>query len=128
MTYDLHGTWESKTGHHTAMGPEGDKLTLPFAIWYWMNNRDTWEKPGIRKGMPSQQDRPRFRDIRTRIWLSKPRQQWPRSWKRLYVYTQGEVQPVLKGSWRTSRFALWVLPWWKTTQQKPHMAIKERTG
>ncbi|KAJ7375200.1 hypothetical protein OS493_001943 [Desmophyllum pertusum] len=29
MTYDLHGTWEYKTGHHTAMGPEGDKLTLP---------------------------------------------------------------------------------------------------
>ena len=52
MTYDLHGTWEYKTGHHTAMGPEGDKLTLPFAVWYWMNNRDTWEKPGIRKGMP----------------------------------------------------------------------------
>ena len=38
MTYDLHGIWESKTGHHTAMGPVGDKLTLPFAIWYWMNN------------------------------------------------------------------------------------------
>ncbi|XP_032237466.2 chitinase-3-like protein 1 [Nematostella vectensis] len=53
MTYDLHGTWEYKTGHHTAMGPDGDKLTLPFAIWYWMNNRDTWEKPGIRKGMPA---------------------------------------------------------------------------
>lgn len=53
MTYDLHGTWEYKTGHHTAMGPEGDKLTLPFAVWYWMNNRDTWEKPGIRKGMPA---------------------------------------------------------------------------
>lgn len=53
MTYDLHGTWEYKTGHHTAMGPDGDKLTLPFAVWYWMNNRDTWEKPGIRKGMPA---------------------------------------------------------------------------
>ncbi|EDO40446.1 predicted protein [Nematostella vectensis] len=53
MTYDLHGTWEPKTGHHTAMGPDGDKLTLPFAIWYWMNNRDTWEKPGIRNGMPA---------------------------------------------------------------------------
>ena len=38
MTYDLHGTWEYKTGHHTAMGPDGDKLTLPFAVWYWMNN------------------------------------------------------------------------------------------
>ena len=53
MTYDLHGTWEYKTGHHTAVGPEGDKLTLPFAVWYWMNNRDTWEKPGIREGMPA---------------------------------------------------------------------------
>ena len=53
MTYDLHGTWEYKTGHHAAMGPEGDKLTLLFAVWYWMNNRDTWEKPGIRKGMPA---------------------------------------------------------------------------
>ena len=53
MTYDLHGTWEYKTGHHTAVGPDGDKLTLPFAVWYWMNNRDTWEKPGIRKGMPA---------------------------------------------------------------------------
>ena len=35
------------------MGPDGDKFTLQFAVWYWMNNRDTWEKPGIRKGMPA---------------------------------------------------------------------------
>ncbi|KAK3735395.1 hypothetical protein QZH41_003468 [Actinostola sp. cb2023] len=53
MTYDFHGTWDTKIGHHTAMGPDGDKLTLPFAVWYWMNNRETWEKPGIRKGMPA---------------------------------------------------------------------------
>ena len=53
MTYDLHGLFENKTGHHTAMGPEGDTRTVPFAVWYWMNNRDTREKSGIRKGMPA---------------------------------------------------------------------------
>ena len=37
MTYDLHGNWESKTGHHTAMGPPGDQLTIPFAVNYWIS-------------------------------------------------------------------------------------------
>ena len=54
MTYDFHGLSDNKTGHHTAMGPDSDKLTVPFAVWYWMNNRDTWEKLGMRAdGMPA---------------------------------------------------------------------------
>ncbi|XP_001641806.3 acidic mammalian chitinase [Nematostella vectensis] len=42
MTYDLHGPWEPYTGHHTALvGPPGDKLTVSYAVKYWME-----------KGMP----------------------------------------------------------------------------
>lgn len=37
MTYDLHGNWESKTGHHTAMGPPRDQLTVSFAVKYWIS-------------------------------------------------------------------------------------------
>ena len=38
MAYDLHGVWDKKTGHHTAMRPESpdDFLTVPFALDYWM--------------------------------------------------------------------------------------------
>lgn len=35
MTYDLHGDWENKLGHHTAM-VGNDKLTIPDAINYWV--------------------------------------------------------------------------------------------
>jgi len=35
MTYDLHGPWESVTGHHTAMTGT-DQLTVPFAVDYWL--------------------------------------------------------------------------------------------
>lgn len=42
MAYDLHGSWEPQTGHHTALeGPPGDKLTVSYAVQYWMD-----------KGMP----------------------------------------------------------------------------
>ena len=38
MTYDLHGTWDPQTGHHTALvGPAGDQLTVTFAVEYWIN-------------------------------------------------------------------------------------------
>ncbi|XP_057310495.1 uncharacterized protein LOC130648459 [Hydractinia symbiolongicarpus] len=42
MTYDLHGSWESITGHHTAMATDGagagrEKLTVPYAVDYWIN-------------------------------------------------------------------------------------------
>lgn len=38
MTYDLRGSWESSTGHHTALtGSPGDKLTISFAVQYWLN-------------------------------------------------------------------------------------------
>lgn len=38
MTYDLHGTWDPVTGHHTAlMGPPGDQLTVSYAVQYWMD-------------------------------------------------------------------------------------------
>ena len=36
MTYDLHGNWDSVTGHHTAMVGD-DKLTVPFAVQYWID-------------------------------------------------------------------------------------------
>jgi len=36
MTYDLHGTWDDVTGHHTAMVGD-DKLTVPFAVQYWID-------------------------------------------------------------------------------------------
>ena len=38
MTYDLHGTWDKKTGHHAALnGPSGDPLTVSFATQYWID-------------------------------------------------------------------------------------------
>ena len=38
MAYDLHGLWESTTGHHTAIeGPPGDRLTVSYALQYWMS-------------------------------------------------------------------------------------------
>ena len=37
MTYDLHGNWDKVTGHHTAMVGD-DKLTVPFAAQYWIDN------------------------------------------------------------------------------------------
>ena len=36
MTYDLHGNWDKVTGHHTAMVGD-DKLTVPFAVQYWID-------------------------------------------------------------------------------------------
>ncbi|XP_078370863.1 chitinase-3-like protein 1 isoform X2 [Oculina patagonica] len=42
MAYDLHGSWDPTTGHHTALeGPPGDQLTVSYAVQYWMD-----------KGMP----------------------------------------------------------------------------
>lgn len=40
MTYDLHGGWEWKTGHHTAMktSVSWDTLSVPNAVDYWMTN------------------------------------------------------------------------------------------
>ena len=38
MTYDLHGSWDPVTGHHTVLvGPPGDKLTVTNAVQYWMD-------------------------------------------------------------------------------------------
>ncbi|XP_028402554.1 chitotriosidase-1-like isoform X2 [Dendronephthya gigantea] len=42
MTYDLHGKWDKKTGHQTAMYGN-DKLTVRYAVEHWM-----------KKGMPAQ--------------------------------------------------------------------------
>ena len=43
MTYDLHTSAESQTGHHAALvGSSGDELTVSFATQYWID-----------KGMPS---------------------------------------------------------------------------
>jgi len=35
MAYDLHGQWDKKTGHHTAMVGD-DKLTVPYSVEFWM--------------------------------------------------------------------------------------------
>ena len=35
MAYDLHGSWDKTTGHHTAMHG-GDRLTVNYAVEYWM--------------------------------------------------------------------------------------------
>ena len=38
MTYDLRGSWDRRTGHHTALaGPPGDTLTVSYAVQYWIN-------------------------------------------------------------------------------------------
>ena len=38
MTYDLRGSWDRRTGHHTALeGPQGDTLTVSHAVQYWIN-------------------------------------------------------------------------------------------
>jgi len=44
MTYDLHGSWETFTGHHTALYSRSDEndlqqtLNVDFAVKYWINN------------------------------------------------------------------------------------------
>jgi len=43
MTYDLHGNWDKVTGHHTAMVGD-DKLTVPFAVQYWIDKGFPAEK------------------------------------------------------------------------------------
>ena len=38
MTYDLRGSGDRTTGHHTALeGRPGDTLTVSFAVQYWIN-------------------------------------------------------------------------------------------
>ena len=38
MAYDLHGSWDNVTGHHTALvGPPGDNLTVSYAVQYWID-------------------------------------------------------------------------------------------
>ena len=38
MSYDLHGSWDKVTGHHTALvGSPGDNLTVTFAAQYWID-------------------------------------------------------------------------------------------
>lgn len=49
MTYDLHGNWDSVTGHHTAMSGE-DKLNVPFAAQYWIDNGFPAEKIALGMG------------------------------------------------------------------------------
>ena len=38
MTYDLHGSWDPVTGHHTALvsSSEDDTLTVTWAVDYWI--------------------------------------------------------------------------------------------
>ena len=32
MAYDLHGTWDGMTGHHTAMASDGGRSILLFRL------------------------------------------------------------------------------------------------
>lgn len=44
MTYDMHGSWNPDTGHHSALyGPPGSKRTVSHTLQHWMD-----------KGMPCQ--------------------------------------------------------------------------
>ena len=39
MSYDLHGKFEKQTGHHSALeGISGDKLTVTYAVDYWVKH------------------------------------------------------------------------------------------
>ena len=39
MAHDLHGKWEKQTGHHSALkGIPGDKLTVTYAVDYWVKH------------------------------------------------------------------------------------------
>ena len=39
MTYNLHGKWEKQTEHHSALeGIPGDKLTVTYAVDYWVKH------------------------------------------------------------------------------------------
>jgi len=50
MAYDLHGSWEPTTGHHTALeGPPGDTLTVSYAVQYWLDKVNIFS---IAKRMP----------------------------------------------------------------------------
>jgi GH18 family chitinase len=50
MTYDLHGNWESETGHNAPMYPRtgetGDQrnLNIEWVVNYWINNGCPREK------------------------------------------------------------------------------------
>ena len=38
MAYDLHGSWDPTTGHHTALESlPGDTLTVSYAVQYWLD-------------------------------------------------------------------------------------------
>jgi len=37
MTYDLRGSWDGRTGHHTSLEiPQGDTVTVSYAVQYWI--------------------------------------------------------------------------------------------
>ena len=43
MAYDLHGSWEKVTGHHTALvngNDPADKLTVTYAVNNWIKKGD----------------------------------------------------------------------------------------
>ena len=44
MTYDLHGSWQSVTGQHTALvnnNDPSDKLTVTYSVDNWINKGKT---------------------------------------------------------------------------------------
>jgi chitinase len=52
MAYDLHGSWEDKTGHHaTQFGQEGDLLTVDYAVKHWLKSGAPREKLVV--GLPT---------------------------------------------------------------------------
>ena len=53
MTYDLHGSWEPYTGHHTALYPRaaetGDDRYLNVVQWFFFNNFPRSGEPRTQK-------------------------------------------------------------------------------
>ena len=59
MTYDLHGSWDKVTGHHTAMVDitgDGKDYYAPYAAQYW-----------IKGGFPPEKNCPWNGDVRTSV-------------------------------------------------------------
>ena len=59
MAYDLHGSWDPVTGHHTALqDSQGDGLSVSYAVQYWIKQVTV---------------QPRSQGLSSRLWGGKMR-------------------------------------------------------